>query len=278
MIDLRGLKWYELTLNEVLVRVNDIKINKTSHGTWIANNSTTNATSGKQGAKQPLEATENSTTIQIQPDIPTYLYKPSELSFREVKMLLERYACPICRKNNHAFLTCHALRNTYNISLKAQSIAPTSDSSTSSVPPNTAPQPVMANRATTSVDVLPDVPERYEGYESIIVPPPDSDSEESKTYSEHLQSLEDTIRVSKINEHSTTYSNFVSKFTFNVGSVRQCDVYFSKKHCFRISSTVNNEYPIIIDSGATQHMWRDSNAFLNFTFMKQCYVTLANNY
>ena len=140
MIDLRGLKWYELTLNEVLVRVNDIKINKTSHGTWIANNSTTNATSGKQGAKQPLEATENSTTIQIQPDIPTYLYKPSELSFREVKMLLERYACPICRKNNHAFYTCHALQNTYNISLKSQpNPAPASKGSTSSAPKKSTP-------------------------------------------------------------------------------------------------------------------------------------------
>ena len=67
----------------------------------------------------------------------------------------------------------------------------------------------MANRATTSVDVLPDVPERYEGYESIIVPPPDSDSEESKTCSEPLQSLEDTLQVSKINEHTNIYSHFL---------------------------------------------------------------------
>ena len=31
MIDLGVLKWYELTLNEVVVYVTDIKINKTSH-------------------------------------------------------------------------------------------------------------------------------------------------------------------------------------------------------------------------------------------------------
>ena len=109
MIDLGVLKWYELTLNEVLVFVNDIKLNKQSHGTWINAQSSANATSGKQGAKRPSEPTDSATTIQVQPDIPAYLYKPSELAFREVKMLLERYACPLCRKNNHAFHTCHAL-------------------------------------------------------------------------------------------------------------------------------------------------------------------------
>ena len=158
MIDLVLLKWYEKMLNEVLVLVNNIKINKTSHGTWITNGPSANVTSGKQGAKCPTNTTDTTNTIQIQPDVPQYLYKPSELSFKEVRMSLERYTCPICRKNNHTFHTCHALHTTYNISLKQLTSNPTSDTTPSSTQPATTPQPVMVKRAITSVNALSDVP------------------------------------------------------------------------------------------------------------------------
>ena len=52
---------------------------------------------------------------------------------------------------------------------------------------------------------------------------------------------------------------------------------FSQQNCYRILSTVNNAYPIIIDSGATHHMWTDVSAFITFRTLNHCYVTLANN-
>ena len=193
-------------------------------------------------------------------------------------MLLERYACPLCRKNNHAFHTCHALRTTYSISLKQQQTQDsTSDNVQSSNPPAPTPQPVMANRAATSVHVLSDEPERYEGYESIMAPPPESDSDETSA-SDNIHTLDHSLRVSKLNENSTNYLNSFNKFTYNVGSVRQSTLQFSKQNCYRISSTATNEYPIIIDSGATHHMWTNSKAFITFRPMCDCYVTLANNY
>ena len=63
MIDLGVVKWYDLILNEVLVPVNNIKINKTSHGIWITNGPSANATSGKQGAKCPPEADDSKPTL-----------------------------------------------------------------------------------------------------------------------------------------------------------------------------------------------------------------------
>ena len=46
MLDCGVLQFYELALNEVLVLVNDIKLNKTSHDTRIQDGATANAISG----------------------------------------------------------------------------------------------------------------------------------------------------------------------------------------------------------------------------------------
>lgn len=59
MIDVGVLNYNELTLNEVLVHINDIKLNKTSNGTWITNAANANAV-GKQGAKRPSTPTDSS--------------------------------------------------------------------------------------------------------------------------------------------------------------------------------------------------------------------------
>ncbi len=64
----------------------------------------------------------------------------------------------------------------------------------------------------------------------------------------------------------------------NVGSARQSNVALPHTACFRLSSTTTNEYPIIIDSGATHHMWNDGSAFIQFKYLHNCYVTLANNF
>ena len=136
--------------------------------------------------------------------------------------------------------------------------------------------PVAANRVITSVNLLPDVPERYDGYESVMVPPPDSDSDTST--SPTVTELEESLRVSKINENSNSYSTSFHKFLYMVGSINRCHLQVSQQNCYRISSTVNNEYPIIIDSGATHHMWNDASAFLTLNTLNHCYVNLANNY
>ena len=157
IIDLGVLKWYEKILKKVLVLVNDIKINKTSHGTLITNDATANVTSGKQGAKRPSD-TKVANSIPIQADIPQYLYKLSELSFKEVGILLESYACPLYQKNNHAFHTCHALSRTYGISLKPQSSSDSPPNPNTDTPQTTTHQAsAAANRVTTSVNILPDV-------------------------------------------------------------------------------------------------------------------------
>ena len=59
MIDIGVLKWYKLTLSEVLVLENDIKLKRTLHGAWINDTTATNATAGQQGAKQPSPTSES---------------------------------------------------------------------------------------------------------------------------------------------------------------------------------------------------------------------------
>ena len=285
MIDVGVLKYYELSLNEVLVRVNDIKLNKTSNGTWVTTSANANATSGQQGARRPsptpdstqLESSNENSTSSPTSNIPSYLTKPSELSFREVKMLLERYSCPLCRRNTHAMHDCFALKTAYNISLKTQSSNSNDNGSAQSNPSVAHPPPVAANRVSASVTVLPDEPERYDGFESVSVPPPSSDDEHN-TDATTVSAVTASMNVSKLNESSTSYSPSLFHFYHHVGSVRQANICLPRTACLRISSTVDNDYPIIIDSGATHHMWSDPNAFISLRRMKNCYVTLANNY
>ena len=84
--------------------------------------------------------------------------------------------------------------------------------------------------------------------------------------------------MSKLNESSTDYSLSSHKFLTQIGSIRQSSVHLTNRACYRLSSNQHNDYPIIIDSGATHHMWADHQAFTSFTKMENCYVTLANNY
>lgn len=136
LLDQGVLPWYNQTLNEVLVLINDIKLNKQSTGTWIKSSARANAT-GKQGAKRPSTAVTPDPAANVitkDPNIPDYLYKPSELSQKEVKQLLERYSCPLCRKNTHPLHTCYLRKNVYNVSLKQQG----SNDNTSTAPPPAA--------------------------------------------------------------------------------------------------------------------------------------------
>ena len=53
MLNCNVLKWYDLTLNEVLVLANDTKLNKMATGTWTTDVASANVSTGKQGAKRP---------------------------------------------------------------------------------------------------------------------------------------------------------------------------------------------------------------------------------
>ena len=103
MLDCNVLKWYEKTINEVIVLANDTKLNKIATGTWTTDVGSTNVSTGKQGANcSSLVPLDQTPSVFIDPEVPTYLYKLSELTFKKVRSLLERYSCPLCRKNNHA--------------------------------------------------------------------------------------------------------------------------------------------------------------------------------
>ena len=249
--------------------VNKIKLAKITHGTWQTNLATTNATSGQQGAKQPAPSSNDSakTPVPMDPNVPDFLYKTNDITYPEVKLLLERYSCPICMRNNHALHTCGALKRVYNISLHNQPPLNTSNSS-APTPAASATQtthPIIANRVLTSVSVLPDEADRYDGFKSIVRPPPDSDTDES-TPDANVTAIEDSLRLSKINENSNPYSTSTFIYKHNVGSACRLNIALPYNACFCLSSTTNSEYPIIIDSGAAHHMW-NSSAFINFKYL-----------
>ena len=140
-------------MNEVLIAVNNVKLNKEADGSWIQDAASVNAT-GKQGAKRPPQPQQNSSsnTTTVDPSLPSYLYKTSELSQKEVKLLLKRFSCPLCCRNSHPMHNCYALKAAYNISLKSTTTTPSvTPASATNVPPN-PPNTASANRVT---DTLP---------------------------------------------------------------------------------------------------------------------------
>ena len=102
-------------MSEVLISVNNVKLDKEADGLWLTTNASANAT-GKQGAKRPAIPATTLPSTKMDPSIPNYLYKTSELSQKEVKQLIERYLCPLCRRNSHPLHNCYALKSTYIIS------------------------------------------------------------------------------------------------------------------------------------------------------------------
>ncbi len=279
MIDIGALSYYEKTLNEVLVLVNEIKLAKITHGTWINESAAANATAGQQGARRPAPSSNAPTKlpVSVDPNIPEYLYKPVDLSYTEVKSLLERYSCPICRRNNHALHNCNAMKRVYDIRLRNHQLSQNTSNTTTTTPSTASTShPIAANRASTPVS-LPDEAARYDGFESVARPPPDSDSDDSAE-DENVTAIKDSMCSSKINDTSNPYSSSTFCFKHNVGSARRSNVALPHTACFRLSSNATNEYPIIIDSGATHHMWNDGSAFIQFKYLNNCYVTLANNF
>ena len=119
-----ALHWYTLTLNEVIKEAMEVKLNRQSSGVWTTDDGAANF-AGKQGAKHP-EQPKNppSNVLKIDPDIPRYCYKSSDLTITEVQSLMWCYSCPLCRCNGHPLHECSFLARVYNITLKKPSSTP----------------------------------------------------------------------------------------------------------------------------------------------------------
>ena len=146
-------------------------------------------------------------------------------------MLLEHYSYPIYRKNNHAFHTCNALKSIYNISLCSN----TQGTSNSSPPPAlsnnaTTSPPMAANCVLTSIQVLPDEAKRNDGFESVAVPPPESDTNESTT-DDAVHVVKNSLKREKINYSSNDFSLSSHNFLNYVGSICQSSVNLSHTSC-----------------------------------------------
>ena len=65
---------------------------------------------------------------------------------------------------------------------------------------------------------------------------------------------------------------------YHLGSIRKANVNVPFSPSLITAYRNVNEYPVIIDSGATYHMWTDPTAFISFVPAENSYVSLANNY
>ena len=149
----------------VIQAVMDIKLSRETTGTCkfflpIANQV------GKQGIKCPLQDTNdmNKSFKKTDPLILDYLYKPSDLMYAEVNLLLKRYSCLLCRCNNYALYKCGTFKN-YNISLKVDTIISTSSTNTTSG---------TALSTANQINPLPQdapAPECHDDFESILQSP-----------------------------------------------------------------------------------------------------------
>ena len=107
-----------MTLNEVIHEATEVKLNRLSSGSWTTDDSAANL-AGKQGAKRPPSSSISPSTappVSVDPDIPAYCYKPTDLTFKEVQNLMRRFSCPLCRRNGHPLHECSSLSHVYNIS------------------------------------------------------------------------------------------------------------------------------------------------------------------
>ncbi len=164
-----------------------------------------------------------------------------------------------------------------------KSTTPSSQSSGSTGPtPPVDPTTATANRVSVPLPVsIQDSLQRYDGFECIQAPPPDSPdgSSASNNPTEIGPAASDSITVSKLNKSTSPYFDSISSLKHCLGSVRQFSLTLPiHAVCFQTSFKKSNEYPVIIDSGATHHMWNDFNAFLTLVEIKNSDVSLANNF
>ena len=241
-----ALNWYSYSLNDVIQEVTEVKLNRQSSGAWTTDDGAANLV-GKQGAKRPDQSTPpSSNTIVMDPDVPAYCYKASNLTIKEVQHLMRRYSCPLCRRNGHPLHECLSLARVYNITLKPTSPQPTRTSFRPSTPntQSSATTTATANRVSTLPTTVEDSAERYVGFENVLSPPsPSSTASQDQSNSS----------TNKISEQSTPYPHLNFRFHYKLASACQTSIQSHKPIISTATGNINT-YPIIIDSGATHHM------------------------
>ena len=169
LLDSGASNWYEQKLNTVIQAATDIKLYRETMetmGSWKLITTSANQV-GKQGAKcSPTNTSINNNQLPtIDPSIPAYLYKPNDLTYAKVNLLLKWDLCPLCRINNHPLNECGTIGNTYNISLKADK--------TNAQPPvqNSNTDTPTANQVTNLQNEPPEEPGFHDVFANIIQAP-----------------------------------------------------------------------------------------------------------
>jgi hypothetical protein len=120
-----ALSWYSNDLNDVVQLAKDVKLTRESSREWITVKGFVKII-GKQGPKCP----ENNDTSFVTTDndsMPTedsYLWKKSNLNYREVHKILQKFSFVLCRRNGHPLHKCRHILNVYNITFKSDTPAP----------------------------------------------------------------------------------------------------------------------------------------------------------
>ena len=106
--------------------------------------------------------------------------------------------------------------------------------------------------------------DQYDGYSSVISPPTSVSSNTKK---------DDTVEP-KLNDELSTYIPVFS-YKHCLGSANRSYKPRPSHNVPQPTSTFGN-YQIIIDSGATCHMWNDPTAFLTYKRIHNSFVQMAN--
>ena len=124
---------------------------------------------------------------------------------------------------------CSVVKNTHNISLNSTTASSISTSTAETDVPASWPS---ANTNRVALDLplsIPDEPQRYDGFECIQAPLPDSASDSSDHEGgTNTIYISESLQVSTINNSTISYLKSHSTLKHYMGSVRQCNVTIPK--------------------------------------------------
>jgi len=198
--------------------------------------------------------------------------KGSGLSNRESEQCIRKFSCFLCRRNDHPFDRCSVASKFYDVAIKATTPVTSSTNNNShnggsqrTSQTNGQARAVTASQQQDSASSLPfTTPQdthRFPDFEIIQ----DDDTQTNASKNKNKQS--------KVKEPHTPYLD-VTSLKLHCGSVAKAT--FSLSHNPFSNLRPSNSHQIIVDSGATHHMWCDVSAFTSYQPMKGCYVKLAN--
>ena len=126
----------------------------------------------------------------------------------------------------------------------------------------------LANMAQRLPHTIIDKANRYDGYLSVIYPL-DSNTSTSNHSSTNIDN----------NKDEPTLSNYCStnfQYTYCKGKAK-CSFTKTSQNILNQHHSSFGDYQVLINSGATCHMWNDLTTFITFNAMQNLYVLMANN-